>query len=127
MSGGHFDYLNDSLCREIFGWTLDCNYGERGFAQSPAAGRINPLEDRVISEIVWDVFCLLHSFDWYKSDDTGEEDYREDVERFKKKWLKTIPKARIKEIVDDEIAKTEGSLYKAFNIQPCKSPWQEGI
>ena len=37
--------------------------------------KLDPLEDKVISELVWDVFCY--------------------VQRFKKKWLKTIPLERI--------------------------------
>ena len=95
MSGGHFDYSNDRCCKEIFGWSFTPDYGDRGISQSEAARKLDPLEDKVISELVWDVFCLLHSFDWYASGDTSEEQYRHDVQRFKKKWLKTIPLERI--------------------------------
>lgn len=115
MSGGHFNYQNDRLCEDIYG--LYPNYGNRGFCQSGKARRQNPLEDLVISELVYDVFCLLHSFDWYYSGDTCEETYREDVERFKDKWLATQPGARVKEIVDDEIIRLREELYKAFNIE----------
>lgn len=115
MSGGHFNYQNDRLCEEIYG--LYPNYGDRGFSQSAKARRKNPFEDYVISELVYDVFCLLHSFDWYESGDTCEETYREDVERFKDKWLATQPGARVKEIVDDEIIRLREELYKSFNIE----------
>ena len=114
MSGGHFNYQNDSLCEEIFG--IYPNYGDRGFSRSAQARRKNPFKDFIISELVYDVFCLLHSFDWYESGDTGEEDYREDVMRFKDKWLATQPSARVKEIVDDEIIRLRDELYKSFNI-----------
>ena len=78
MSGGHWNYVNDSLMNEIFGYIVD--------ASEEAAAR-NPLEDRIISEIVYDIFDLLHEFDWYKSGDTGPDAYRNAVNRFKQKWL----------------------------------------
>ena len=37
MSGGHFDYSNDNLCHEIFGWEVSADYGECGFKQSKIA------------------------------------------------------------------------------------------
>ena len=112
MSGGCFNYSNDSVCNEIFGWRLSPDYGERGFSKSAAARRMNPLGDRIISELVFDVFCLLHSFDWYKSGDTEEEDYLEDVKFFKKKWLKPMSEARVRAIVDEEFRALWESLCK---------------
>lgn len=114
MSGGHFNYQNDHVCCEIFGWGVNPDYGKEGFEQSKIARRLNPLEDIVMSELVFDVFCVLHSFDWYKSGDTCEETYRKDVQRFKDKWLKLLPQERIKEIVDDELEAVRERLYSAF-------------
>lgn len=88
MSGGKFDYANDHACREIYGWDLSCDYGEEGFSQSKAAAKLNPLKDRQVSEIVWDVFCLLHSYDRAVCGDTDFEAYEDDVKRFKDKWLR---------------------------------------
>lgn len=122
MSGGHFNYINDSTCREIFGWNIDCDYGERGFSQSEAARRINPLEDLVMSELVFDVFCVLHSYDWYASSDTCEETYRADVQRFKDKWLKPMRGKRAKEIVDDELEEVRKKLYLAFGEEAPNDP-----
>lgn len=118
MSGGHFNYKNDDVCSEIYNWEISPNYGDRGFALSKIARRINPLEDFVISEIVFDVFCLLHSFDWYESGDTCEETYRKDVKRFKDKWLKPFSEIRTKEIIDDEISDLRDKLYQVFDIEP---------
>ena len=117
MSGGHFNYKNDDACHEIYGWGVSANYGERGFEQSKLARRINPFGDLVISELVFDVFCLIHSFDWYCSSDTCEETYRKDVARFKKKWIKQIPKSTIKEIVTEETSRLRDELYNAFDIE----------
>lgn len=121
MSGGRFNYSNDSACSDIFGWDINCNYGERGFSQSNKARRLDPLEDKVMSELVFDVFCVLHSYDWYASGDTGEETYRADVKRFKEKWLKPMRGERAKEIVDDELNAIREELYRAFGVEdtPC--------
>lgn len=114
MSGGHFSYTNDQACREIYGWTLSPDYGDRGFSQSKLARIVDPFDDLIISELIFDVFCLIHSYDWYASADTGEETYRADVRRFKEKWLKQLPEERIREIIDDELNVVRGRLYGAF-------------
>lgn len=116
MSGGHFSYHNDDLCHELYGWTVFPDYGDRGFNKSKLARQINPLEDLVISELVFDVFCLLHSYDWYASADTCKETYQADVKRFKDKWLKQLPETYVREIIDDEINAVRDKLYQAFNI-----------
>lgn len=116
MSGGHFNYDNDRACNEIFGWGVSADYGTRGFEQSKIARKLNPLEDLVISEIVFDVFCLLHSYDWYCSGDTCEETYREDVKRFKKKWLKSLPQSYVKELVNGEVTRLKDEIFKAISI-----------
>lgn len=116
MSGGCFEYSNDRACREIFGWEIDCDYGDKGFSQSPRARRLNPLKNKVMSEMAWDLFCVLHSYDWYSSGDTDEEVYREDVKRFKDKWLK-LDKPKIKVLVDDELEEARQSLYLSLGLE----------
>ena len=90
MSGGHWDYKNDMLMNEIFGWNSD--------------GKHVPdvLDDRIMSNITYDIFEILHEYDWYISGDTGEEDYRASVKAFKAKWLKN-PERTYKSIIDNEI------------------------
>ena len=56
MSGGHFDYNDKRLKNDMFGYEHEYK---------------NPLEDREISNLVYDVLTLLHVFDYYKSGDTG--------------------------------------------------------
>ena len=116
MSGGRFDYSNDRACREIFGWNVDAKYGKHD-AESRFARRSNPLEDAVISEIAYDLFCVLHSYDWYACGDTCEDTYRADVQRFKDKWLKAMRGKRAKEIVDDELEEVRKKLYLAFGVK----------
>ena len=102
MSGGHFNYQNDRACEEVFDWDVSPDYGmgDKSYHKHVnVARRMNPLEDVILSELVYDVFCLLHSCDWYKSGDTGEETYLKDVAYFKAKWLGTP----VQDIVNREI------------------------
>ena len=114
MSGGLWQYDNDTLAQSIYGWDMLPDYGEDGFSQSTEAWERNPLEDKLMSELVWDVFCVLHSYDWYKSGDTCEDSYREDVETFKSKWLRGIGGDKIKEMIDRELESARESLKKSL-------------
>lgn len=117
MSGGHWNYSNDTLANEIFGWGMSPDCGDDGFSQSKHAARINPMEDQEISEMLWDMFCLMHSYDWYRSADTCEETYRKDVERFKKKWLGKPIKARVQKVVSQELERVREEVYRTFGME----------
>lgn len=113
MSGGLW-YGNDtSLAHDIFSWDISPTYGEKGFAQSKQAREINPLRDKIISELIWDVFCLLNSFDCQQCGDTTGS-YDRDKAVFKKKWL-NLDEERIRQIIDEEMERTKVELYEAFN------------
>lgn len=116
MSGGHFEYLDQQLAREMFGWNVDTCYGEKGFSKVNKAGAINPLEDREISKLTWDLLCLIYSFDYYISGDTGEETYLEDLKYFKDKWLKPGRKETAKRLIDEECDELRKELYKELGI-----------
>ena len=100
MSGGCFDYRNDYLKTEIFGWVDD---------KPP-----NVFRDREISELVWDVLNLIHEYDWYVSGDTCEATYRKHVSEFKRKWF-SDREIRIREIIDTSIAELRQELYSTFD------------
>lgn len=88
MSGGCFDYSNNRVARDIFGYDVDIDYGlDKLQSDAVKVWEENPLEDSEISELVYDVFCLLHSYDWYRSADNSEDMYRKDIKYFKDKWL----------------------------------------
>lgn len=90
---------------------------KRGFSQVAKAGRIDPLEDRELSKLCWDLLCVMHSFDYYKSGDIDEDAYREDVTYFKEKWLKLGRKATAKRLVDEEVAQLRAELYVMLGIK----------
>ena len=62
MSGGCWNYMNDSAASEILGYHIYVGYGldsdrhEKNYRQ---VIRDNPLGDPEISALVYDVFCLL--------------------------------------------------------------------
>lgn len=101
MSGGHFGYVDSSLKGEMFGWSDTWH---------------NVMEDREISELVWDVLNLIHDYDWYRSGDTCEETYLKAKDKFKKKWLGGNRGVRVRKIVDDALAETKLELYRTFGL-----------
>lgn len=93
MSGGRFDYTNDRVAYEMGGqW-----------------------RDPVINELFDDLFRshnygnrnggLAQMLDFWLSGDIGEEDYREAVLKFKKKWFGTesIERDVIERYIDEKI------------------------
>lgn len=103
MSGGHFNnnYSYETLRYDIF-----------GYEDKP----VNVFEDKEISELVWDVFDLIHDLDWYKSCDTCEETYIKKKLAFKKKWFESSRRDRIKRIIDESLNETKEELYKTFGL-----------
>ena len=116
MSGGYFCGHTDRLAEDLFAFQYP-HYGQNGFSESTLARQQNPLEDKTISELTWDLLCVLHAFDYYKSGDIGEDAYREDVDYFKAKWCKPYSKKRTKEIVDAEVAALRAELYHDFGLE----------
>ena len=102
MSGGRFNYLDSRLKTEIFGYNFDKTK--------------NVFEDLEVSELVWDVLDLIHTFDWYISGDTGEDDYLSAKKNFKDKWLRNGT-LRQKQIIDDAINELRDELYKTYEVK----------
>ena len=123
MSGGHWDYKNDNACYEMYNWDVTPTYGIGGKSQkyyAKMARELDPMEDIELSDLVYDVFCLIHSADWYKSGDTSEETYRHDVETFKKKWFKNKRSDRLKEYVDAAVEELRDKLMVMIGEQEAK-------
>lgn len=123
MSGGHWDYKNDDVCYELFNWDVSPTYGigskeQKRYAKT--AREIDPMEDIELSDLVYDVFCLIHSADWYKSGDNSEETYRNDVEAFKQKWFKNERSDRLKEYVDAAVEELRDKLMVMIGEQEAK-------
>ena len=109
MSGGYFEYADDHTKDIIFGW---------------ANGPRNVFEDREISELVWDVFNLIHDFDWYKSGDTCRETYLKSKADFKKKWLVGTQGVRVRQTIDTVLGEAKRELYETYGL-PLKESEDE--
>lgn len=118
MSGGRFNYMDSTLCTEMFDEYAD--YDLEGLKDLKDARkrvrRKNRFEDVEISELIFDVFCLIHSYDWYASGDTGEDDYRKDVEYFKRKWFGKTAKQRAEKVAKDAIEEFKEDIKKIFGV-----------
>lgn len=113
MSGGYFNYSNDNAARDIFGYGPVISYGLEGLqGEAKLVANDNPLEDHEISELVYDVFCLLHSFDWYKESDTDYETYEKDVAFFKNKWLRGDSSERMDRLTAQAIERIKDAAEK---------------
>ena len=120
MSGGYWDYRNDTLADELFGYQCDTSHGLKGDRHDAClrtAIKNNPLGDPEVSALVYDVFCLLHSYDWAASGDTCSDSYRKDVEDFKKRWMKRSRKDQIRELIDICADNLKKELYEAFSLE----------
>lgn len=83
MSGGAFDYMYNRV-------------------EETYCGQMEDIElNNMMDDLVW----LLRSLEWYKSGDTSEDDYREDVNHFKYKWFNQDTVSRVKtqlnKVLDD--------------------------
>ncbi len=125
MSGGRWNYQQNSLGYEMFPGCDVC-YGLGDDDRSKysnytgsvkLARKLNPMEDKQISELVFDVLCLIYSADWYKSGDTGEDCYGKDLEFFKRKWIKAEPNDMIKSEIDKAVEDARDSLYITFGLK----------
>lgn len=113
MSGGYFNYSNDTAARDIFGYGPAITYGLKDLqGEAKQIAKDNPLEDHEISELVYDVFCLLHSYDWYKESDTDYETYQKDVIFFKNKWLRVDPSKRMDRLAEQAIERIKDAAQK---------------
>lgn len=104
MSGGKFDYIDGRCQGEIFGWLQT---GDR----IP-----NVFEDREISEMIYDVFNLIHDYDWYASGDTCKETYLAKKKAFKDKWLQK-DEIRVRRIVDEAVDNLRKEMYETYGIE----------
>ena len=94
MSGGHYNYKYSSI--------RDTYKGE--------------LENPLLEDLLEDVVELLRSLEWYKSGDTSQEIYHQNIDIFIEKWIK-------KDFYDSMILIINFSLQlirnKSLNLRLC--------
>lgn len=99
MSGGSYDYVCYKLSNE-------CD------------GRMYDIE---MNDLVKDLSEVLHDLEWWQSGDYSEEQYRETVSEFKKKWFKGDRTNRLKGYIDDQIDAVRYQLYSLIGEEGNKN------
>ena len=104
MSGGYFEYRDRSLKDEMF------HYNNQPW---------NVMEDMELSLLIWDVLELIHTFDYYKSDDTSKDTYLEEKNAFKKKWIRNTNyrKDVLYKIIEDEFEAKKKELLEMVGLE----------
>lgn len=100
-----YDYKAADLLSEIFGW----NYSECPLK--------NPMEDREISDLTYDLLNLIRTFEKYKEGDWGEYRYLDAKAEFKKRWLQDNKRMRVQRVIDEAIEDCRKELYKTYGIE----------
>ena len=89
MSGGSHDYICYKLSEE-------CE---------------EKMHDAELNDMVKDFIKVLHDLEWWQSGDCSEEEYRETVNGFKKKWFNGDRETRLKGYINEQIENLRGELY----------------
>lgn len=125
MSGGHFDYFHDKITQQIYNWELDAGYNLGSKEQVWSANKarhMDPLNDVELSEMLYDLACVMKAHDWYVSGDTGPEDYDEAKQYFKNKWFGKTQKQRI----DAQVEKAAIQLKRKIkNMFKQEDPYED--
>lgn len=116
MSGGSFSYANDNLMIELFnGFSYD--------ADLRSIRKVDPFDDKVISEMAFDLLKLIHVLDYYRACDSSEMYYRIAVKEFKDKWFpKGLSEPVVKRIVDDSVDQLKEDLLNSLNAETPMVP-----
>lgn len=125
MSGGRWNYSQCNLgydmfpgCDICYGLGDDVRSKYSNYTSSvKLARKLDPMEDKQLSELVFDVLCLVYSADWYKSGDTGEDTYLADVQYFKQKWFGSSPDKQVRDEIDKSVAEVKEELYKSLGLK----------
>lgn len=103
--------------KNIFGWNISFRetIGSESYQEElKHIIRGNALNDFELSTLVYDVLCLLHTYDYVYAGDYDNEELQEQVAAFKKKWLKTPRKTQMKETIDACMECLKDDLYASF-------------
>lgn len=72
---------------------------------------VGEMHDTELNEMMKDLVNVLHDLEWFVDCDISEEEYRETVTKFKRKWFKRR-KCDIEELVNEVFEKKKAELLK---------------
>ena len=103
MSGGSLEYVYQDL-----------NWKAKG-----------KMHDAELNDLISDLIPVLKACEWWKSGDCSAKEYREEVEKFKKKWFGDPDKRRA-ELAAKECDRLKRQLLVTFGLEPYDpntDPW----
>lgn len=112
MSRGYWDYRDESLRDEIFGYS-DISREKILDADDKVC---DAFKDREISELIHDVFAIMYARDSDLCGDWSHASYLEVVAQFKKKWLNKSEETRTKYFIDKAVSELKKEFYKTYGI-----------
>lgn len=89
MSGGSYNYIYSRLLQECEG----------------------EMHDAEMNDLIKDLCWVLHDLEWWQSGDYSEDQYRDTLSEFKKKWFKGDRSTRLKDYIDNQIDTVRRQLY----------------
>ena len=72
--------------------------------------------DAEFSELLRDAAKVLHAEEWWRSCDSSEEEYREELAKFKAKWFGGDRAERLRGYVDKEIDCARKRCYDLIGV-----------
>ena len=81
MSGTYNGGSLNRAASELYEYIIYPHYGESGFKNSKMARRVNPFKDSIISELIYDVFCVVDSYDYFIAGNIIDIDKKADLKR----------------------------------------------
>lgn len=99
MSGGSHNYIYNKL-------SVECE-GE--------------MHDAEMDDLIKDLCEVLHDLEWWQSGDYSEDQYRETVSEFKKKWFKSDRTSRlIKSYIIDQLDAVKSQLISLIGEEEAE-------
>lgn len=95
MSGGSYSYMYSHVDDEYVGRMYDAE----------------------LDELIKDLVPVLKAVEWWQSCDTGEDTYRKEVRKFKKKWLSgDVRTERLNEIINGKVEELRKELLEMIGV-----------
>ena len=77
---------------------------------------VGQMRDVELNEMIKDLVDVLHDLEWWESGDISQENYRETVTKFKKKWFVDSRDERVERIINEECDKLRQELKSSLLI-----------
>lgn len=73
--------------------------------------------DPEFSDLLRDAAKVLHAEEWYRSCDTTEDEYLDELAKFKAKWFDGDRSNRLQTYIDEELERTRKRCYSIIGLK----------